>query len=97
MVQGCVDESLDLKTHIARDEVNPGFIDSMVSLPDIVEALPNPVHLGVLVLVLWGDTLAEVHPVVLLVASESCLELEASIDKVLGVVGDHHSGGLLVL
>ena len=59
--------------------------------------MPDFVHSVEGVLVFWGDTLAEVHLLVLVLALERCLELKAYIDQVLGDKGDHHGWGLLGL
>merc|ERR1711867_321825 len=92
---GVVDHSFHFQYREVGDEVNSCFVDFSVSFPHIEEPLSDFVHLGVGILVLWGNTLAEVHSLVLLNVLESCLQLEASVDEVLGVVGDDHGGGLL--
>ena len=89
--------SESLQAHVVGDEVYPGFIDSSVSLFSVVETLSNLVHLDVLLLVLIGNTLAEEDLFVLVVALEGCLELETSVDLVLGVVGNDHGRGFWLL
>ena len=94
---GEVDHRFHFQCHEVGDEVNSCFVDFSVPFPHVEETLSDFVKPGVGFFVLWGDALAEVDSVVLLDVLEGCLHLEASVDEVLGVVGDDHGGGLLGL